>query len=223
MIPKELQKRILSSFILIPMVIFFLYQSSFIFIFFLIIIYLLTLYEWLNISKKILIKLSGILYISLSFYLAYLLRDNYGPYVFFFVLIVSISTDIGGYFFGKIIKGPKLIKISPNKTYSGMIGSFALSLVLGYLYLSYYKSLEPINQIYSSQLIKFNNIFLILIIIFIISGISQIGDLIISYFKRLANVKNTGTLIPGHGGLLDRIDGIIFAIPISYLLFYYLI
>jgi len=223
MIPRELQKRILSSFLLIPMVIFFIYQSLFIFIFFLIIIYLFTLYEWLNISKKILIKLLGILYISLSFYLANLLRDNYGPYVFFFVLIVSISTDIGGYFFGKIIKGPKLIKISPNKTYSGMIGSFALSLVLGYLYLNYYKSLEPINQIYSSQLIKFNNIFLILIIIFIISGISQIGDLIISYFKRLANVKNSGTLIPGHGGLLDRIDGIIFAIPISYLLFYYLI
>ena len=113
-----------------------------------------------------------------------------------FLLFICISTDIGGYVFGKIIGGKKLTKISPNKTYSGLIGSYVLSsLVFLYFYYQF----------------RFSNNFLIFA--FLISFISQIGDLFISYLKRKANVKNTGNLLPGHGGILDRIDGIIFAVP----------
>ena len=110
------------------------------------------------------------------------------------------------------MKGPKLSKVSPNKTYSGMIGSYILSLLSGYIFLKF-KIFEKTNEF----LFELNNLeFFILIVI--ISSISQVGDLIISYFKRLAKVKNTGNLLPGHGGILDRIDGLIFAVPIFYLL-----
>ena len=120
---------------------------------------------------------------------------------------ICACSDIGGYIFGKIIGGKKLTKISPNKTISGSIGSFIFSIIpLGFFYsqtdldLSTYLSLKKI------------------LYCLIISLSCQIGDLIISYFKRLRNVKNTGNILPGHGGLLDRIDGIIFAMPVVYIL-----
>ena len=122
---------------------------------------------------------------------------NYNNKIYFiFFLAICIATDIGGYVFGNLFKGKKLIKISPNKTYSGLIGSYVLSSLV-FLYF-YYQ-------------LKFSYSFLIFA--FLVSSISQIGDLFISYLKRKANVKNTGNLLPGHGGILDRIDGIIFAIP----------
>ena len=125
------------------------------------------------------------------------------------MIIVSVSTDIGGFTFGKIFKGPKLTKISPNKTYAGVIGSFLFSILIGTFFIKYYAN------IYSNN-IQFNNNFIFLICI--LSLISQIGDLIISYFKRISKLDNTGELIPGHGGMLDRIDGIIFVIPFFDLL-----
>ena len=130
------------------------------------------------------------------------------------IIIVCIFTDIGGYIFGKTFKGPKLIKISPNKTYSGMFGGFILSIIGTFIFLKYSNFISSYLPLSS---LKNNNLYLILFILFI-SAVSQIGDLIISYFKRLSKVKNTGNILPGHGGLLDRIDGIIFAIPTSYLL-----
>ena len=128
---------------------------------------------------------------------------------FYFLIIISVSTDIGGFTFGKIFKGPKLTKISPKKTYAGVIGSFIFSILIGTFFIKYYLN------IYSNN-IQFNNNFIF--IICILSLISQIGDLIISYFKRLSKLDNTGELIPGHGGILDRIDGIIFVMPFFYLL-----
>ena len=110
------------------------------------------------------------------------------------------------------MKGPKLSKVSPNKTYSGMIGSYILSLLSGYIFLKL-KIFEKTNEF----LFELNNLEFVILIV-IISSISQVGDLIISYFKRLAKVKNTGNLLPGHGGILDRIDGLIFAVPVFYLL-----
>ena len=117
-------------------------------------------------------------------------------------------TDIGGYLFGKLFKGPKLTKLSPNKTYAGMIGGYVLSLVLILLIFKNY-------FVYQTNILP--NFKLILFTV-IISTTSQIGDILISYFKRLSKIKDTGKIIPGHGGLLDRADGMIFAFPFSYII-----
>jgi phosphatidate cytidylyltransferase len=219
MIINDLKARILTSIFLIPIVFFFIYQNIFFFNLFLLLIFLLTSYEWLKMNENKFFKLIGVIYISFSFYMAYLLRDNLGPNIFIFVILICISTDIGGYIFGKLFKGPKLIKISPNKTYAGMIGSFLFSLILGFIYLTYQKSFKSIDISNKFLEVSAPNYYLLfLLIILFISTMSQIGDLIISYFKRLAKIKDTGKILPGHGGLLDRIDGIIFALPASYLL-----
>ena len=152
--------------------------------------------------------LLGLVFLIISFLSAFLLRNIFLS-DFILVILICISTDIGGFVFGKIFKGPKLTKISPNKTYSGMIGSFFLSIISALLYTNYY------DLVYWTD-----NVLLISVIL--ISSISQIGDLTVSYFKRKSKIKNTGKIIPGHGGLLDRIDGMLFAIPFSYILFKFL-
>ena len=116
---------------------------------------------------------------------------------------------MGGYFFGKLFKGPKLTNISPNKTYAGMIGSFIFALLIVYILMIYF-SLDIVNN---------NSKLIILIFSLLVSMVSQIGDIIISFFKRKSNVKDTGKIIPGHGGILDRIDGMIFAFPFSYIFY----
>ena len=134
--------------------------------------------------------------------------------------IGSFLTFIGGYIFGKFFKGPKLTKISPNKTYAGTFGGFLLAVVASLIY-SYYINSEPWSHFpwkFLELTKNYETTFLTFVLI--ISLTSQIGDLILSYFKRLAKVKDTGKILPGHGGLLDRIDGLIFSIPISYLLIY---
>ena len=207
---KEFEKRLLSSFILIPIAIFFIIQGSVFFTFFLCILFLASSYEWFNMSKKNdLLKLSGIIFLLFSFYTAFELREKYSFESFLVIIIVCIFTDIGGYVFGKIFKGPKLTKISPQKTYSGVIGSFLLSLVAGLIFINYL----------SEDMFNLNtNTLHVFLLILLISLISQLGDLIISYFKRKAKLKNTGKILPGHGGLLDRIDGMIFVFPICYLI-----
>ena len=208
----ELQKRILSSIILIPLVLFLLIKGSYFFNIFLLICLFFTIYEWYLISQKKFYCLPGLIYIAISFYFAYLLRNNFDEKytLFLLILIICVSTDIGGYIFGKIFKGPKLTKISPNKTYMGMIGGFILSFVSASIYLDYFNY----NIINSAQNYNFYNSFFVIII----SMISQIGDILISYFKRKSKVKNTGNIIPGHGGILDRIDGMIFAFPSTFLI-----
>ena len=208
----ELQKRILSSIILIPLVLFLLIKGSYFFNIFLLICLFFTIYEWYLISQKKFYCLPGLIYIAISFYFAYLLRNNFdGKYtLFLLILIICVSTDIGGYIFGKIFKGPKLTKISPNKTYMGMIGGFILSFISASIYLDYFNY----YIISSTQNYNFYNSFFVIII----SMISQIGDILISYFKRKSKVKNTGNIIPGHGGILDRIDGMIFAFPSTFLI-----
>ena len=197
---KEFEKRLLSSLILIPIAIFFIIQGSVFFIFFLSILFLATSYEWLKMSKKSsLLKILGIIFLLFSFYVAYKVREGESFKLFLFIVIICISTDIGGYIFGKIFKGPKLTKISPNKTYAGVIGSFLLSLITGLTFIHYFGK-DPT---------KLNTEGLpVLLMILFISLVSQIGDLIISYFKRKSKLKDTGKIIR-HGGLLDRIDGLI--------------
>ena len=205
---KEFEKRLLSSFILIPIAIFFIIQGSIFFIFFLSILFLVTSYEWLQMSKKNnLLKFLGIIFLLFSFYTAFEIREYKNFKSFLFIVVVCIFTDIGGYLFGKIFNGPKLTKISPNKTYAGVLGSFILSLIAGLIYINYFSKKEVTDT---------DHLFIFLIILFI-SFISQIGDLVISYFKRKAKLKDTGKILPGHGGLLDRIDGLIFVFPAIYL------
>ena len=137
MITIELQKWILSSIILIPIAIFFIFQDTLFFAFFLSILFLTTSYEWLKMNNIDFIKITGVLYIFFAFVLAYFLREKFSLGLFILVLIICIFTDLGGYVFGKIFKGPKLIKISPKKTYAGALGGFILSLVAALIYSKY--------------------------------------------------------------------------------------
>ena len=198
---KELIKRFISSIILLPLAFFFIIQGSFLLIFFTVICFIIASYEWHTMSKKKSYYIYGFIYLIFSFYTFYELSIEL--IVIFYVIIVCSSTDIGGFVFGKIFKGPKLTKISPKKTYAGMIGGYFLSLI----------SLFVIADLieYETTLIQF-------LLTILISTVSQLGDIIISYFKRLSKIKNTGKLIPGHGGLLDRIDGMIFAFPVCYII-----
>ena len=206
---KEFEKRVLSSIILIPISIFFIIKGSVFFIFFLSVLFLATSYEWLKMNKKNdLLKFFGIIFLFLSFYTTLEIRENYDLNVFLLIITICIFTDIGGYLFGNIFKGPKLTRISPKKTYSGVFGGFLLSLISGLIFSNYFTVEQKI----------FNKDLFFLLIILFISMISQIGDLIISYFKRKAKLKDSGKIIPGHGGLLDRIDGMIFVFPICYLI-----
>ena len=119
-----------------------------------------------------------------------------------FLLLICTSTDIGGFVFGKLIGGKRLTKVSPNKTYSGVLGSFLFAFLFGYLFFNF-----------SNEYLFFKiNIFILFLII---STISQIGDLFISFLKRKAKFKDTGNILPGHGGILDRIDGMVFAVPLG--------
>jgi len=200
--------RILSSFILIPIALFFIIKGSFFFIFFLSICFFITIFEWYKMTKNKNYFLFGFFFLILSFLSVFIFR-NIGLNDFLLVILICVSTDIGGFVFGKIFKGPKLSKISPNKTYSGMIGSFLLSIISALFYIKY-----------SGLIYMSDNLLLITVIL--ISSVSQIGDLTVSYFKRISKIKNTGKLIPGHGGLLDRIDGMLFAIPFAFILFKFL-
>ena len=208
---KELFKRILSSLILIPISLFFIIKGSNFFNFFLIVIFSISLYEWHYLSLKKTYYLPGFIFIILSFYTVYFLRHEGEYQIFLLILLTCIATDIGGYIFGKILKGPKLTKVSPNKTYSGLLGGFVLSVIFASIY---FNNLSILSLAASNIKIELE----IVLIVLSISFISQIGDLVISFFKRKSKIKNTGKIIPGHGGLLDRIDGMIFAYPYTFIL-----
>ena len=214
----ELKKRIITSLMLISLLIS-MYLYSFIMIISLIIIAIITWIEFYALISKILTKNSiknrflrplykaiSLLYLSLLVFFIFSIESYYLNLKIYLLysVFVAILSDIGGLVFGKTFKGKKLTKISPNKTISGSIGSFVSSLIL--------------IPLFYEELIKYNFIILVLITI-IISLTSQLGDLFISYLKRKAKIKNTSDILPGHGGFLDRVDGIIFAIPVGILLF----
>ena len=210
MIKKELTKRILSSIILMPIVLFFIVKGTFLFNFFILICLLITTYEWMKMSKTNFFKIFGTIFIIISFYTIFKIRNEFDRDYFhlLLVIIICMSTDIGGYLFGNVFKGPKLTKISPKKTYSGVIGSFLLSIIFTNLFLDIY--LDEKTFKFSKEMFIF---------ILSVSFISQSGDIFVSYFKRKSKIQDTGSIIPGHGGILDRIDGMIFAFPFSYLIF----
>jgi len=215
----ELIKRMMTSLILFIVVIFCILINKIIFLIAVFITAYLCFSEWCNINYKFfsgqfwnyfLIRGLGLFYLLFPFILgAFFLRGNSFESALFFIIVlcICICSDTGGYVFGNIIGGKKLTKISPNKTISGTIGSFIFSIL-------------PIFLIDLQNYIDINFDFSLKNILFclIISLTCQLGDLFISYFKRLNKVKNTGSILPGHGGLLDRIDGIIFAIPTASIL-----
>ena len=210
MIKNEFIKRVFSSLILIPIVFFIIIEGSILFNFFISICLVITAYEWLQMSKANIQKIFGLFFIIISFYSIFKIRNDFDQDYFHILLIaiICISTDTGGYIFGKLLKGPKLTKLSPKKTYAGMFGSFILSIIITVIFF------DLTSKIYNLKYTEEIFIFVLLV-----SLVSQIGDIIISYFKRLSKIKDTGNIIPGHGGILDRIDGMIFAYPFSYLVF----
>jgi len=199
----EFIKRILSSIVLLPLIFFIVIEGSFLFVIFLVICFFISVLEWNNMSKKLKYKNFGLIFLLISFLSIYNLRLNYNDnyILFMYVIIICVSTDIGGYIFGKLFKGPKLTIYSPNKTIAGMLGGFVMSILAMFVLIHIYE-----DQNFSIKLLAF---------VIFISVISQLGDITVSFFKRLAKIKDTGKIIPGHGGLLDRIDGMIFAFPFS--------
>ena len=205
----ELFKRFVSSIVLLPLTFFFVIKGSFIFNFFLGTIFLLSCKEWNYLSHNKKYKLIGYFFIFFSCITVFLIRNNgeeNSLEIFILILLICIFTDLGGYIIGKLIKGPIVSKISPNKTYSGVFGSFLFSIAVTFLALNFTVFFNNLST---------NQFTLYLLTIFL-SLVSQIGDFTVSYFKRLAKIKDTGTLIPGHGGILDRIDGMLFAFPAYY-------
>ena len=213
----ELKKRIITSLMLLALLML-MYFYSFIMIISLIVISMICWVEFYALISKIikkdsikdkffrfLYKSTSLLYFSLLiFFLIYIetYHSNLNIYILYSIL-VAIFSDIGGFVFGKTFKGKKLTKISPNKTISGSIGSFVLSL-----------SLIP----FFNNVLADHNLLILSLVTILISLASQLGDLCISFLKRKAKVKHTSNILPGHGGFLDRMDGIIFTIPMGFAL-----
>ena len=188
-------KRFIISLLAFPLIYILLYQK-YLFNILIIVTFLFCIYEWVNLfSKKGLLFIFGL--IILSIFLISILRIyNFSEFnlKFLWLILITWLTDIGGYIFGKLFGGPKLIKISPNKTWSGLVGSIILS-QFAFLILF----LDP-NYKFSIS---------ILLAQFILSIAGQVGDIMMSYVKRINNKKDTSNFIPGHGGFLDRVDGLI--------------
>ena len=219
MIKKNFLKRIITSLVLIS-ILFSMFISSMMMIITVIVISSLSFYEFnrlfFNIFENIFLKLllSGLIllyllsFVFIIFYIESVntLNPNYKLF-FLYSVVISITSDLGGYFFGKLLKGKKLTKISPNKTVSGVIGAFIFSILI-------------IPIFYTN--LNFISTNLLFVATILISLVSQLGDLFISFLKRLAKVKDTGNILPGHGGILDRVDGILFATPLGLFLLDYL-
>ena len=204
----ELKKRIITSIVLIGIFLFCYFIHAYFFYALIVIVSLISWIELNNIFKKIKLKKSlkninvFLSFIYLSFF-AFIVCYSYNEKIsLIFILLVCIFSDIGGYIIGKTIGGKKLTKISPKKTISGSIGSLFFSIIPLFILNIYDNDEYPIK------------IFIFLLCL-LISLACQIGDLFISYLKRKAKVKDTGDILPGHGGLLDRIDGIILAVPVG--------
>ncbi len=206
----ELKKRILTSIALFVML-FLAFLTDFVLLFLLIIIYIFSLFEFMKITEKIfqfqktfkyLSNLIFIIYLSIFVFLFFLLSLNQQfKILIFYLIMICILSDIGGLLFGRIFKGPKLTKISPKKTITGSIGSFFLPIIFSLMIQVYYSI--PVNL---STLIFFT---------LLVSLGSQLGDILFSFLKRKSKLKDTGNILPGHGGLLDRIDGILLGIPVG--------
>jgi phosphatidate cytidylyltransferase len=223
---ENLLKRIITSILLLLLLLFINFSHQYIFIISILILGLIICLEANNLFSKLfktkknkqkniidkfnlkflILNITTFCYIFFVFCnFSYEIHRSETPIFFLYIISICFFTDIGGYVFGKIIGGKKLSKISPNKTISGTVGSFIFSVVPLLLFINFADVDLEFNQ---------KNVTFCLLV----SLISQLGDLFISLIKRKAKSKDTGNLLPGHGGILDRVDGIIFAVPFSYFL-----
>ena len=161
-------------------------------------------------SHKALLLVSGSAYLALAFVTFYLIRDLHGVWIAILLPVLIMASDIGAYFAGKLIGGPKMAEaISPNKTWAGLGGALVAPALLTPLYDYYFigNADRPVLEL------------LTLLMIGAFMGFAgQAGDLLVSQVKRWAKVKDVSDLIPGHGGLLDRIDSLLMASPLFLLL-----
>tara|TARA_E500000178_G_scaffold355505_1_gene428374 strand:- start:1938 stop:2591 length:654 start_codon:yes stop_codon:yes gene_type:complete len=210
MITKNFQKRVFTSFILFILVILMI-NFKLISTYVIILFGVMSLLEFLQISKKIFLKaflrflvnLVFLIYLFIFCFLFLFFSDqSYLKLILYMIIFGCVASDIGGFICGKTFKGPKLTKISPKKTYSGALGSIFFTCVT-----------------ISSIMFFFTNSFSYkIIIISIFTSIScQLGDLIFSFIKRKAKIKDTGNILPGHGGILDRLDGMLVGVPIGFI------
>jgi len=219
-------KRLITSFFLLSILLIIYFSNELVFVLSILIVSLIICIETNNIflklkinkksKKKVNTKKINFIFFSLNLIaflyiffvfcnLSFAIYKFESPTYFLYIICICFFTDIGGYIVGKTLRGPKLTKISPNKTISGTLGSFIFSIIP--LFIFFYLGYLDIK-------ININNIIFCLLV----SLVSQLGDLFISYLKRKADIKDTGKMLPGHGGILDRVDGIIFAVPFSYFL-----
>ena len=193
---KNFLLRFFSSLLLGPLVVSAVYLENYFFYLLLLIIIALAVYETIKLKVKIIKIFIFSLLTVFTFCTLQIHNLNNGEYIIIFILILTWLSDIGGYVFGKFIGGKKIKIISPNKTYSGFVGSFLFVQSFGF----YVKYLD-ISFINESVL---NFYFLLICTLVVI-----LGDILFSYFKRRCKIKDFSNFLPGHGGLLDRIDGLI--------------
>ena len=209
----NLQKRIITSIVIFPLSIFFVFKGGYFLLSFLLLAFFVANYELFSVFKNKTTILFLDLILILSLFSIYHLRDENSVSfkLLIWFIILTVCSDIGGYSFGKLFKWKKLTKISPKKTLSGVLGSFLFSLSSVFI-------MEITIQ--SNSIIKWlePKYFFIAIIL---SLTAQAGDLTISYFKRLEKIKDTGKILPGHGGIFDRIDSLMFVIILGFLLYNY--
>ena len=208
----NLQKRILTAIVIFPLSIFFIFKGGYILLSFLLAIFFMANYELFSVFKKN----SNILFLDLVLILAlfsiYYLAEN-SFWSLLWVIILVICSDVGGYTFGKIFKWKKLTNISPKKTVSGVLGSFIFSLLSVFIIQLVIEILYPLQFKYNFLAPEF------FFLAIVLSLVSQAGDLTISYFKRLEKIKDTGKILPGHGGIFDRIDGMMFVVIVTFVFY----
>ncbi len=214
--------RIFTSLILSGILFFCLFLNNFLWLYLLVVTSIISFNEFSNLIKKklkkdknkiLLYNFISIIYLVIFTLIGYYLKNN-DPFNLLFVILICVFSDTGGYIVGKLIGGKKLTNISPNKTISGSIGSFIFSIFPLIIFLTVF---SDSNLNFIAENMK-KNVYALIATSLFLSLICQIGDLFISYFKRQAKVKDTGSILPGHGGLLDRIDGLIFVIPVAFII-----
>jgi len=210
MISNNLKSRLITSLILLA-ILFLIYNFNFVLVYFLILLGVMSILEFCKLSKnifsnqlrKFFINSIFIIFILIFCLMFFFFSNIEGLKIILYILLLGcIASDIGGYVFGKIFKGPKLTKISPNKTYAGSLGSIIFTLIV--VILLFYYSIQYLS-------------YKVVIISLVTTIFCQLGDLIFSFLKRKAKIKDTGSILPGHGGVLDRLDGIFLGVPLGYL------